>query len=124
MRTGRDLIKEIRAKVSEVDPTEVHELRARNGSEPDFVIVDVREQAEWDQGHIPGAIHIPRSYLESRFENFVPERDKKIVLYCKSGARSAEALAVVKNAGFADAVHVGGGVLSWVKTVDPSLPTY
>ena len=64
MRSGRDLIKEIRAKVKEVDPSEVHDLQARNGEEPDLVVVDVREQGEWDQGHIPGAIHVPRSYLE------------------------------------------------------------
>ena len=51
-------------------------------------------------------------------------QDKKIVLHCKSGGRSAEALAVVKNAGFSDAVHVGGGMLSWIKNVDPSLPEY
>src|ERR1019366_721127 len=51
-------------------------------------------------------------------------QDKKIVLHCKSGARSAEALAVVKNAGFSDAVHVGGGVLAWVSQGDPALPAY
>lgn len=114
MRTGRDLIKEIRAKVSEVDPTEVHELRARNGSEPDFVIVDVREQAEWDQGHIPGAVHIPRSYLESRFENFVPERDKKIVLYCATGQRSALAANTLEEEmGYEDVASMNGGFVLW-----------
>jgi adenylyltransferase/sulfurtransferase len=51
-------------------------------------------------------------------------QDRQIVLHCKSGARSAEVLAVLKNAGFSDAVHVGGGVLAWVSQVDPSLPTY
>jgi len=51
-------------------------------------------------------------------------QDRRIVLHCKTGVRSAECLAVVKNAGFSDAVHVGGGVISWVNTVDPSLPVY
>jgi adenylyltransferase/sulfurtransferase len=51
-------------------------------------------------------------------------QDKRLVLHCKSGMRSAECLAVVKNAGFSDAVHVGGGILSWISTVDPALPTY
>ncbi len=51
-------------------------------------------------------------------------QDKPVVLHCKSGARSAEALAALHKAGFRDAVHVGGGVLAWVKQVDPSLPTY
>jgi len=51
-------------------------------------------------------------------------QDKQIVLHCKTGVRSAEVLAVLKNAGFSDAVHVGGGVLAWVNQVDPSLPSY
>src|SRR3954463_8909855 len=114
MRTGRDLIKEIRAKVTEVDPTEVHDLQTRNGAEPDFVVVDVREQGEWDQGHIPGAIHIPRSYLESRFENFVPERDKKIVLYCATGQRSALAANTLEEEmGYEDVSSMNGGFVLW-----------
>jgi adenylyltransferase/sulfurtransferase len=51
-------------------------------------------------------------------------QDKRIVLHCKSGQRSAECLAVVKDAGFSDAVHLGGGVLAWINQVDPSLPAY
>jgi adenylyltransferase/sulfurtransferase len=50
--------------------------------------------------------------------------DKQVVLHCKSGARSAEALAVVKSAGYSDAVHVGGGVVAWVNQIDPSQPSY
>jgi molybdopterin/thiamine biosynthesis adenylyltransferase/rhodanese-related sulfurtransferase len=114
MRTGRDFIKDIRAKVKEVDPSEVHDLQARNGSEPDFAIVDVREQGEWDQGHIPGAIHIPRSYLESRFESFVPERDKKIILYCASGQRSALAANTLEEQlGYEDVASMNGGFVLW-----------
>jgi sulfur-carrier protein adenylyltransferase/sulfurtransferase len=114
MRSGRDLIKEIRAKVKEVDPSEVHDLQARNGEEPDLVVVDVREQGEWDQGHIPGAIHVPRSYLESRFENFVPERDKKIVLYCATGQRSALAANTLEEQmGYEDVASMNGGFVLW-----------
>jgi len=51
-------------------------------------------------------------------------QDRRIVLHCKSGVRSAECLAIVKNAGFSDAVHLGGGIISWVNNVDPSLPSY
>ena len=51
-------------------------------------------------------------------------QDRQIVLYCKSGIRSAEALAALKDAGFRDAVHVQGGVLAWIKQVDPALPAY
>jgi sulfur-carrier protein adenylyltransferase/sulfurtransferase len=114
MRSGRDLIKEIRAKVKEVDPSEVRDLQQRNGAEPDLVIVDVREQGEWDQGHIPGAIHVPRSYLESRFENFVPQRDKKIVLYCATGQRSALAANTLEEQmGYEDVASMNGGFVLW-----------
>jgi sulfur-carrier protein adenylyltransferase/sulfurtransferase len=87
-------------------------------------LVDVREPNEYEIVSIPGATLIPKDqFLTGAALEQMPQ-DKQIVLHCKSGARSAEALAVVKNAGFADAVHVGGGVLAWVNQVDPSLPTY
>jgi adenylyltransferase/sulfurtransferase len=87
-------------------------------------LVDVREPNEYEIVSIPGATLIPKDqFLTGAALERLPQ-DKRIVLHCKSGARSAEALAVVKNAGFSDAVHVGGGVLSWVSQVDPSLPTY
>jgi molybdopterin/thiamine biosynthesis adenylyltransferase/rhodanese-related sulfurtransferase len=87
-------------------------------------LVDVREPNEYEIVSIPGATLIPKDqFLTGAALEKLPQ-DKRIVLHCKSGVRSAEALAVVKNAGFADAVHVGGGVLAWVNQVDPSLPTY
>jgi adenylyltransferase/sulfurtransferase len=87
-------------------------------------LVDVREPNEYEIVSIPGATLIPKGeFINGNALEKLPQ-DKKIVLHCKSGARSAEALAVVKNAGFTDAVHVGGGVLAWVSQVDPSLPTY
>ena len=87
-------------------------------------LVDVREPNEYEIVSIPGATLIPKGeFLNGSALEKLPQ-DKRIVLHCKSGARSAEALAVVKNAGFSDAVHVGGGVLGWIKTVDPSLPEY
>jgi adenylyltransferase/sulfurtransferase len=87
-------------------------------------LVDVREPNEYEIVSIPGATLIPKGeFLSGAALERLPQ-DKRIVLHCKSGARSAEALAIVKNAGFADAVHVGGGVLAWVSQVDPSLPSY
>jgi adenylyltransferase/sulfurtransferase len=87
-------------------------------------LVDVREPNEYEIVSIPGATLIPKDqFLTGAALEKLPQ-DRRIVLHCKSGVRSAEALAVVKNAGFADAVHVGGGVLAWVNQVDPSLPTY
>jgi sulfur-carrier protein adenylyltransferase/sulfurtransferase len=87
-------------------------------------LVDVREPNEYEIVSIPGATLIPKDQILMGTALEQLPQDKRIVLHCKSGARSAECLAVVKNAGFADAVHVGGGVLAWVSQVDPSLPTY
>jgi sulfur-carrier protein adenylyltransferase/sulfurtransferase len=87
-------------------------------------LIDVREPNEYEIVSIPGAVLIPKDqFLTGAALERLPQ-DRRIVLHCKTGVRSAECLAVVKNAGFSDAVHVGGGIISWVKTVDPSLPVY
>jgi adenylyltransferase/sulfurtransferase len=87
-------------------------------------LVDVREPNEYEIVSIPGATLIPKGeFLSGAALERLPQ-DKRIVLHCKTGVRSAECLAVVKNAGFSDAVHVGGGVLAWISQVDPSLPGY
>ncbi|MEV4455290.1 adenylyltransferase/sulfurtransferase MoeZ [Microbispora sp. NPDC004025] len=100
------------------------ELVAMRERGEEIMLIDVREPNEYEIVNIPGAVLIPKGeFLNGSALETLPQ-DKKIVLHCKSGARSAEVLAVLKNAGFSDAVHVGGGVLSWIKTVDPSLPTY
>jgi molybdopterin/thiamine biosynthesis adenylyltransferase/rhodanese-related sulfurtransferase len=100
------------------------ELKAMLDADDDIFLVDVREPNEYEIVSIPGAVLIPKDqFLTGAALERLPH-DRKIVLHCKSGARSAEALAVVKNAGFSDAVHVGGGVLAWVSQVDPSLPVY
>ncbi|WP_067804224.1 adenylyltransferase/sulfurtransferase MoeZ [Actinomadura formosensis] len=102
----------------------VHDLKAMQDNGDDIFLVDVREPNEYEIVSIPGATLIPKGeFLNGSALERLPQ-DKKIVLHCKSGVRSAEALAVVKNAGFADAVHVGGGVLAWVNQIDPSQPSY
>ncbi|GAA4396672.1 adenylyltransferase/sulfurtransferase MoeZ [Actinomadura verrucosospora] len=102
----------------------VHDLKAMQERDDDIFLVDVREPNEYEIVAIPGATLIPKGeFLNGSALERLPQ-DKKIVLHCKSGVRSAEALAVVKNAGFGDAVHVGGGVLAWVNQIDPSLPSY
>ena len=76
-----------------------------------------------DRGGVRATLIPKGEFLNGSALESMPQ-DKQIVLHCKSGARSAEVLAVLKNAGFSDAVHVGGGVLAWVSQVDPALPTY
>ena len=100
------------------------ELKAMLDNDEKIFLVDVREPNEYEIVSIPGSVLIPKDqFLNGNALEQLPQ-DRRIVLHCKSGARSAECLAVVKNAGFSDAVHVGGGVLAWVSQVDPSLPTY
>jgi adenylyltransferase/sulfurtransferase len=99
-------------------------LDERAAGTRDFELIDVREQNEWDIVHIPGAVLIPKGeFLTGKALESLPS-DKPVILQCKSGARSAEVLAVLKGAGFSDATHVGGGVLAWVNQIDPSLPAY
>jgi adenylyltransferase/sulfurtransferase len=89
-----------------------------------IAIVDVREPAEFEIVRIPGSVLIPKGDIVSGAALSSLPQDKRIVLHCKTGVRSAEALAALKAAGFKDAVHVQGGVVAWVKQVDPSLPIY
>ncbi len=100
------------------------ELKEMLDQDEKIFLIDVREQNEWEIVSIPGAVLIPKDqFLNGAALERLPQ-DRRIVLHCKSGVRSAECLAIVKNAGFSDAVHVGGGILSWVNTVDPALPVY
>jgi sulfur-carrier protein adenylyltransferase/sulfurtransferase len=101
-----------------------HMLKEREEGARDFVLVDVREANEAEINKIPGSVLLPKGdFLNGSALEQVPS-DKPIVLYCKTGVRSAECLAIVKGAGYADAVHVGGGVVAWVNQVDPSQPSY
>jgi adenylyltransferase/sulfurtransferase len=110
---------------STISVTELeHMLKEREEGSRDFVLVDVREPNEYEINRIPGSILIPKGeFLNGSALEQLPS-DKQVVLHCKSGVRSAEALAVVKGAGYSDAVHVGGGVVAWVNQIDPSQPSY
>jgi len=101
-----------------------HMLKEREEGSRDFVLIDVREPNEYEINKIPGSVLIPKDeFLNGNAFARLPQ-DKQIVLHCKVGGRSAEALAAVKGAGYSDAVHVGGGVAAWVDQIDPSQPSY
>ena len=103
---------------------DVHQLKAMMDRGDDFVLVDVREPYEAEIVSIPGAVLVPKgAIMEGSAIGQLP-RDKQVVLHCRSGSRSADALAVLHGAGFDDAVHVGGGVLAWVREIEPHKPTY
>ena len=99
-------------------------LAARSRGEKDFLLIDVREPNEYEIVSIDGATLIPKGdFLTGAALQDLPQ-DRQIVLHCKVGGRSAEVLALVKAAGFADAVHVGGGIVSWVNQIEPHKPNY
>src|SRR5688500_13268716 len=112
MASGAELIRRVKEQIREVDPREVHEGARLNGDAP--VVVDVREQHEWDEGHIPGAVHVPRRHLESRIEGAVRDREKPVVLYCASGNRSALAAHTLQSLlGYENVSSMTGGITLW-----------
>jgi adenylyltransferase/sulfurtransferase len=90
----------------------------------DIYLVDVREPAEYEIVSIPGSVLIPKGDILNGSALASLPQDKQVVMYCKTGIRSAETLAAVKAAGLSNAVHVQGGVIAWANQVDRSLPTY
>jgi molybdopterin/thiamine biosynthesis adenylyltransferase/rhodanese-related sulfurtransferase len=107
--SGAEVLRQIKSRIDEVDPAEVRE-QASNGA----VVVDVREPEEWAAGHIPGAMHVPKSYLESRIEGAVPDRSAHVVLYCASGNRSAwAARTLLDDLGYEHVESMLGGFTLW-----------
>jgi molybdopterin/thiamine biosynthesis adenylyltransferase/rhodanese-related sulfurtransferase len=115
MANYRELLAQVKAEIDEVDA-----VRAREVIESgDPVIVDVREQDEWDEGHIPGAIHIPRGYLESRIEAAAADRSRQILLYCSGGNRSAFAAKTLQELGYDESISLAGGFTDWKRNGFP-----
>jgi molybdopterin/thiamine biosynthesis adenylyltransferase/rhodanese-related sulfurtransferase len=107
--SGAELLRQVKSQIDEVDPADVHSQMG-NGA----VIVDVREADEFAVGHIPGAKHVPRTYLESRIEGAVPDRDAHVILYCASGQRSAySARTMVQELGYTSVASMRGGIALW-----------
>ena len=100
------------------------ELRAMLDAGADVALIDVREPAEWEINRIDGAVLIPKSAIDAGDGLALLPTDRPAVLYCKSGMRSAQALAAVKQAGFADAVHLSGGILAWAAEFEPDMVMY
>src|SRR3954469_11615470 len=112
MASGAELIRKAKEQIKELDPREVHDsVQNGNGSAP--VLVDVREQHEFEQAHIPGAVHVPRGHLESRIEGAAPEKDRRVILYCASGNRSALAADTMGLLGYENVESMTGGITLW-----------
>ena len=115
MPSYRELLQQVKGEIEELDAVRASELREDGRT----VFVDVRERSEWDEGHIPGAVHVPRSHFESRIEQAVPERDANVVLYCASGSRSAFAAKALEELGYANVASLSGGFTDWKRNGFP-----
>jgi sulfur-carrier protein adenylyltransferase/sulfurtransferase len=107
--SGAEVLRQIKSRIDEVDPAVVRE-QVSNGA----VVIDVREAEEWSTGHIPGAKHVPKSYLESRIEGAAPDRAQHVILYCQSGNRSAwAARTLIEDLGYENVESMTGGITLW-----------
>jgi len=117
MPNYRELLQQVKGEIDEVDAAQARALL--DGADPP-VLVDVREQDEWDEGHIPSAVHVPRGFLESRIEQAAPDRSRQVVVYCAGGNRSAFAAKTLKELGYENVVSLAGGYTDWKRN---GLPT-
>ena len=118
------VLSEAAAEASTGSTITVQELKSKIDAHEDYYLIDVREPSEFDIVRIPTSHLIPKQgFIDGSVLATLPQ-DKPIILHCKSGVRSAECLAILKSAGFADASHVSGGVVAWAKQIDTSLPVY
>ena len=111
-KTATDLFTEVRARVTQLT---VDEAMQQRETHPDTVMLDCREPNEWNLGHIPGALFIPRGILESNVEAAIP-REARVIIYCSSGNRSAMAVETLRQMGYADVVTMDGGFRGWIES--------
>lgn len=109
-KTGQQLLDEARARVKEISARDAVALRAKS---PDVVFLDIREQPEVNLGMIPGAVHLARGSMETKVEALVP-REKRVIIYCANGNRSALAADTLQQMGYADVASMAGGFRDWV----------
>ena len=115
MASYRELLTDIKREIEEVDAQQAH-ARLTDGGE---LFLDVRERDEWEEGHIPGALHIPRGSLESRVESALPDRAQPIVVYCAAGNRSAFAAKTLEELGYENVASLAGGFTDWKRNGFP-----
>jgi molybdopterin/thiamine biosynthesis adenylyltransferase/rhodanese-related sulfurtransferase len=117
MPTYRELLQQVKSEIEEVDAAGAREL-LESPTPPLFL--DIREPDEWDEGHIPSAIHVPRGNLESRIENAAPDHARPIVVYCAGGSRSAFAAKTLEELGYEDVTSLAGGYTDWKRNGFPT----
>ncbi len=117
MPSYRELLQQVKGEIEEVDAPQARVLV--DSAEPP-VLVDVREADEWDEGHIPGAVHVPRGHLESRIEQVAPDKARPVLLYCAGGSRSAFAAKTLEELGYETVTSLAGGYTDWKRNGFPT----
>jgi rhodanese-related sulfurtransferase len=113
MQTNSLFLNAVEHAKQQIKQTNVAEVYQRLQAEDDFYLVDVREDLEWQKGHLPNAIHIGKGVLECHIEKIIPNQNAAIVLYCGGGYRSALAALALQNMGYTQVVSMDGGVHGW-----------
>jgi sulfur-carrier protein adenylyltransferase/sulfurtransferase len=109
MPTYRELLEQTKREIHEVDASRARQLLEEDSA----VAIDVREREEWDEGHLPAAVHVPRGHLESRIERASPDKARPLVVYCASGSRSAFAAKTLEELGYEHVLSLAGGFTDW-----------
>ena len=110
-KTFQDIMADARKEIPEVTAQQVSDLLKNNGKSP--VILDVREKDEWREGHLDGAVSLPRGFLEIKVENTVPDKNTPIVAYCAGGVRSLLAAKIMREMGYQNVSSMAGGYAAW-----------
>ncbi len=108
VKSGKDLVAEAKERVRQVTPAE-----AMSDTNPNLVLLDVRERTEWNMGHLPNAVHLPRGSMETKIEALIP-RDRHVIVYCQSGNRSAFAADTLQQMGYEDVASMSQGITGWI----------
>ena len=113
--TKQDLVKEAKSKITEITPADAKAEFDKGGA----LFLDCREPSEYKAGHIPGAVNIPRGLLEFKIANKVPDKNTRILMYCKSGGRASLACNSIDRMGYKNVVSIAGGWKAWMKAGYP-----
>src|SRR5579883_3447255 len=108
--TFKDILSQIKQEIKEVD---VREVDTALKSEENLILLDVREKEEWDEGHLPGAIFLPRGFLEVKVEKTIADKNSRVIVYCAGGTRSAFAAKTLQQLGYSNVVSMAGGYGEW-----------
>ena len=112
-KTFKDFVDDAKTRITEVTIDQV-------AAEPDATLIDLREDSEWEKGHLPGAVHLSRGVLEVRADKVLPDKDVPLVLYCGGGNRSALAADVLQQMGYTNVRSMAGGWRAWTAAGNPT----